>query len=100
MREDFVGAVGLNKIARFRLDPRDQRSNADFFELIGDDAGVFGCMSLLACHDVCPKNLPLATQIAFSQAKNGCRRMEVMLRFFKFCGDQEKRAGNESYLET
>ena len=23
MREDFVGAVGLNKIARFRLDPRD-----------------------------------------------------------------------------
>ncbi len=22
-------------------------------------------MSLLACHDVCPKNLPLATQIAF-----------------------------------
>ena len=29
--------------------------------LIGDDDGVFGCMSLLACHDVCPKNaLPLA----------------------------------------
>ena len=23
MREDFVGAVGLNKIARFRIDPRD-----------------------------------------------------------------------------
>jgi fumarate reductase iron-sulfur subunit len=33
--------------------------------LIGDDDGVFGCMSLLACHDVCPKNLPLATQIAY-----------------------------------
>ena len=28
MREDFVGAVGLNKIARFRLDPRDQRTAA------------------------------------------------------------------------
>jgi succinate dehydrogenase/fumarate reductase-like Fe-S protein len=26
MREDFVGAVGLNKIARFALDPRDQRT--------------------------------------------------------------------------
>jgi fumarate reductase iron-sulfur subunit len=26
MREDFVGAVGLNKIARFRLDPRDTRT--------------------------------------------------------------------------
>ena len=69
MREDFVGAVGLNKIARFRLDPRDKRSDADYYELIGDDDGVFGCMSLLACHDVCPKKLPLATQIAFVRRK-------------------------------
>jgi fumarate reductase iron-sulfur subunit len=69
MRKDFVGAVGLNKIARFRLDPRDTRGDADFYELIGDDNGVFGCMSLLACHDVCPKNLPLATQIAFIRRK-------------------------------
>jgi succinate dehydrogenase iron-sulfur subunit len=65
MREDFVGAVGLNKIARFRVDPRDRRTDDDYYELIGDDNGVFGCMSLVACHDVCPKNLPLATQIAF-----------------------------------
>src|SRR5215467_6577984 len=69
MREDFVGAVGLNKIARFRLDPRDRRNDDDYYELIGDDDGVFGCMSLLACHDVCPKNLPLATQIAFLRRK-------------------------------
>jgi fumarate reductase iron-sulfur subunit len=69
MREDFVGAVGLNKIARFRLDPRDGRTDDDFYELVGDDSGVFGCMSLLACHDVCPKSLPLATQIAFVRRK-------------------------------
>ena len=69
MREDFVGAVGLNKIARFRLDPRDRRGDDDYYELIGDDDGVFGCMSLMACHDVCPKNLPLATQIAFLRRK-------------------------------
>ncbi len=69
MREDFVGAVGLNKIARFRLDPRDTRSDDDFYELVGDDEGVFGCMSLLGCHDVCPKHLPLATQIAFVRRK-------------------------------
>ena len=37
--------------------------------MIGDDDGVFGCMSLLACHDVCPKDLPLATQIAFMRRK-------------------------------
>ncbi len=69
MREHFVGAVGLNKIARFRLDPRDERSDEDFYELIGDDDGVFGCMSLLGCHDVCPKELPLQTQIAFIRRK-------------------------------
>ena len=65
MREDFVGAVGLNKIARFSLDPRDARTDADFYELVGTDDGVFGCMTLLGCHDVCPKDLPLQTQIAF-----------------------------------
>jgi fumarate reductase iron-sulfur subunit len=69
MREDFVGAVGLNKIARFRLDPRDVRTDVDYYELVGDDNGVFGCMSLLGCHDVCPKDLPLQTQIAFIRRK-------------------------------
>jgi len=69
MRKDFVGAIGINKIARFRLDPRDTRSDADFYELIGDDDGIFGCMSLLGCEDVCPKNLPLQTQIAFIRRK-------------------------------
>jgi fumarate reductase iron-sulfur subunit len=69
MREDFVGAVGLNRIARFRLDPRDTRNDAAYYELIGDDDGVFGCMSLLACHDLCPKDLPLQTQIAFMRRK-------------------------------
>ena len=69
MRERFVGAVGLNKIARFRIDPRDTRSDEDFYELVGDDDGVFGCMSLLGCHDVCPKQLPLQTQIAFLRRK-------------------------------
>ena len=69
MREDFVGAVGLNRIARFRLDPRDTRDDGAYYELIGDDEGVFGCMSLLACHDLCPKDLPLQTQIAFMRRK-------------------------------
>jgi len=69
MRDDFVGAVGLNKIARFRLDPRDTRTDEDFYEIVGTDDGVFGCMTLLGCQDVCPKQLPLATQIAFIRRK-------------------------------
>jgi len=65
MRTDFVGGVGINQIARFKLDPRDTRSNADFYSVIGDDTGVFGCMTLLGCEDMCPKELPLAQQIAY-----------------------------------
>ena len=65
MRTDFVGAVGLNKVARFSLDPRDERTAADMYELVGNDDGVFGCMSLLACNDLCPKELPLQSQIAY-----------------------------------
>lgn len=65
MHEAFVGAVGLNQITRFRLDPRDERTDADFYTLVGDESGVFGCMTLLGCEDYCPKDLPLAAQIAF-----------------------------------
>jgi fumarate reductase iron-sulfur subunit len=69
MRADFIGAVAINKIARFRLDPRDTRSDAEFYDVLGTDEGVFGCMSLLGCHDVCPKDLPLQTQLAFMRRK-------------------------------
>ena len=69
MREDFVGAVGINKVARFRVDPRDTRTEKDYYQVIGHDDGVFGCMSLLGCQDVCPKGLSLQTQIAFVRRK-------------------------------
>jgi len=65
MREDFVGAVGMNKLARFRLDPRDTRDDEAYYDVVGDENGVFGCLTLLGCADVCPKELPLAGQIAF-----------------------------------
>jgi fumarate reductase iron-sulfur subunit len=69
MRADFIGAVGLNKIARFRLDPRDRRDDTDYYALVGDDGGIFGCMSLLGCHDVCPKGLSLRSQLAYLRRK-------------------------------
>ena len=34
VRPDFLGATGLNRIGRFMLDPRDERSSADWFELV------------------------------------------------------------------
>ena len=64
---------GLEQDRAFRLDPRDTRGDAEFYELVGDDNGVFGCMSLLACHDVCPKQLPLARR-SHSFAGRWCDR--------------------------
>ncbi|MFT5662000.1 MAG: fumarate reductase iron-sulfur subunit [Sulfurimonas sp.] len=69
MRPNFVGAVGLNRVARFQIDPHDQRTDEDFYELIGDDDGIFGCMSLLGCEDHCPKHLPLQNKIAYLRRK-------------------------------
>lgn len=63
MREDFIGATAINRMARFYIDPRDNRTPADYYDLIGDDQGVFGCMGLLACDSVCPKQLPLHDQL-------------------------------------
>ena len=72
MREDFIGATAINRMARFYIDPRDNRTPADYYELIGDDSGVFGCMGLLACDNVCPKQLPLQDQLGIM------RRMVTM----------------------
>jgi fumarate reductase iron-sulfur subunit len=59
VNEDFLAAAGLNRVARFMLDPRDRRSEADWFEVVAGENGVFACLGLMACEDVCPKQLPL-----------------------------------------
>ena len=69
MRPNFLGAVGLVRLARYALDPRDKRTDEEFYEIVGNDDGVFGCMTLLGCEDYCPKDLPLQTQIAYLRRK-------------------------------
>ena len=71
MRDDFLGAAALNRVARFVIDPRDERTDKEYFEIIGNDYGIFGCMGLLACEDVCPKHLPLQNQLGFLRRKMG-----------------------------
>jgi fumarate reductase iron-sulfur subunit len=65
MKPDFLGAVGLNQLARFKIVPRDQRTDSDYYEVVGDETGIFGCMNLLACEDNFPKDLPLVQQLAY-----------------------------------
>lgn len=69
IRPDFLGAAGLNRVGRFMLDPRDQRGDQAYFEIIGSDEGAFGCMGLMACDDNCPMGLPLQMQLAFVRRK-------------------------------
>jgi len=85
MREDFLGAAALNRIARFVLDPRDQRQEKDFFEIIGNDQGIFGCMGLLGCEDVCPKNLPLQDQLGYLRRKMGIYALKNLRSTKKTC---------------
>ncbi|MBI9079758.1 MAG: fumarate reductase iron-sulfur subunit [Pseudodesulfovibrio sp.] len=80
MREDFIGAAALNRVARFLIDPRDQRTENDYYEIIGNDMGIFGCMGLLACEDVCPKHLPLQNQLGFLRRKMGITSLKKIFK--------------------
>ncbi len=79
MREDFMGAVALNRVARFMVDPRDQRDENDYYDVVGTDEGIFGCMGLLGCEDVCPKHLPLQNQLGFIRRKTGLTAIKHLL---------------------
>ena len=65
----FLGAAGLNRIGRFMMDPRDQRTDDEWFELVSTDDGVFGCIGMMACDDVCPKDLPLLEVFSYIRRK-------------------------------
>ena len=65
----FLGPAGLNRIARFMMDPRDKRSDADWYDVVSSREGVFGCLGMMACHDVCPKELPLLEVHAYLRRK-------------------------------
>ena len=65
----FTGPAGLNRIARFMMDPRDARDDADWFDVVSSSDGVFGCLGMMACQDVCPKELPLLEVYAYLRRK-------------------------------
>lgn len=69
VRPGFAGPAGLNRIARFAMDPRDRRDDDEWFEVISTEDGVFGCIGMMACHDVCPKELPLLEVYAYLRRK-------------------------------
>jgi fumarate reductase iron-sulfur subunit len=69
IKPNFIGAAGVNRIARFMLDPRDERSDKEYFEVVGSEDGIFGCVGLMACDDNCPVGIPLRDQLAYVRRK-------------------------------
>ena len=69
LKSEFAGPAGLNRMARFAMDPRDTREDSDWVELISNEQGVFGCIGMMACHDICPKELPLLEVYAYLRRK-------------------------------
>lgn len=71
MLPNFMGAVAFNRVARFMMDPRDERKGTEYYEVVGSDEGIFGCLGLLGCEDVCPKDIPLQDQLGILRRKMG-----------------------------
>ncbi len=69
IRQNFIGATGINRVSRFMLDPRDKRDEQEYFEVVGNDDGIFGCVGLMACEDTCPVGVPLRGQLAYVRRK-------------------------------
>jgi succinate dehydrogenase / fumarate reductase iron-sulfur subunit len=53
---DYLGPAALAKLERFVLDSRDERPGSAL-DAINDDAGVWGCDTILRCIDACPKDV-------------------------------------------
>ena len=68
--DQFLAGAGLNRVARFMLDPRDKRSDAEWYDVVAGENGVFGCFGMMACADVCPKELPLLDVYAYLRRKS------------------------------
>jgi fumarate reductase iron-sulfur subunit len=51
------------------IDPRDRRTNRQYYDVMGTDSGIFGCMGLLGCDDICPKEIPLQKTLAMVRRK-------------------------------
>jgi fumarate reductase iron-sulfur subunit len=85
IREDFIGAAGINRVARFMIDPRDKRSDAQYFEVVGNEEGTFGCVGLMACDDNCPLEVPLEFQLAWVRRKMALAGLKLKRK--EICGN-------------
>ncbi len=83
IREEFLGATGINRVGRFMIDPRDERTEADYYEVVGNEEGAFGCVGLMACDDNCPIDVPLQQQLAYVRRRMAKAGLKLNLKTMK-----------------
>ncbi len=83
IRDDFLGATGINRVGRFMIDPRDERTEADYYEVVGNEDGAFGCVGLMACDDNCPIDVPLQQQLAYVRRRMAKAGLKLSLKGMK-----------------
>ncbi|OPY67390.1 MAG: Succinate dehydrogenase iron-sulfur subunit [Syntrophorhabdaceae bacterium PtaU1.Bin034] len=60
--KDYVGPAALVRAFRYLFDSRDEGVK-ERIALLDREAGVWGCQTLWKCTEVCPKEIPVTTQI-------------------------------------
>ena len=65
------------------LDPRDERTEKEYFEIVGNEDGAFGCVGLMACDDFCPMDIPLQKQLAYVRRRMAKAGLKLDLKGMK-----------------
>lgn len=77
--ERYLGPAALAKFYRFVRDPRDIRTFANWSR-VNTEAGVWGCDTVFACNEACPKDVRPADGILALRRK---LLVEKIKRFFR-----------------
>jgi succinate dehydrogenase / fumarate reductase iron-sulfur subunit len=78
----YLGPIALAKLYRFVQDPRDTRPFADWAR-INTGTGIWGCDTVFACNEACPKDVQPAHGIEALRRKFVIERLKKMLRLRK-----------------
>lgn len=45
IKPNFIGATGVNRVARFMADPRDERNEQEYFDVVGSEDGILAALA-------------------------------------------------------
>jgi succinate dehydrogenase / fumarate reductase iron-sulfur subunit len=78
--ERYLGPAALAKLYRFIRDPRDIRPFANWSR-VNTEGGVWGCDTIFACNEACPKDVRPADGIEALRRKLVVEKIKRLFRF-------------------